>query len=167
MSDKGRFTGRQVTVIVVAIAIAATGTSVRLIGTNPHHTAAVSSTGSLSVSPGQPTGAFSSALNGGNKLIKKAPCGTKFAITTFSDTSDGSRDDVGLNLVVVGTKANGGVGDQLSVQVPADDTRSLSYVQPFILKPAALAKGNTCEYIDLYEDGGIDGEVSVVGYQIP
>lgn len=177
MSDRTRFTGRQVTVIVVAIAIAAigtpagvlaaTGTSVRLVGSNPHHPAAVSGTGALSVSVGQPAAAFSVTLGGGNKLIKQAPCGTKFAVTTFSDTSNGSADAVGLNLVVVGSTSNGGIGDQLSLRAPTEDTRSLSFVQPFIVTPAKLAKGNTCKHLDLYEDGGIDGEVSVVGYEIP
>jgi hypothetical protein len=185
MDEQRRFSGRHVTIIVVAIAVAAigapagvmaaTGTSVRLVdGSNPHHAAKVSR-GALSVAvaghPGVtnavPAGAFSFSTSAGNKLILKTGCRTSFAITSFSLETDGSATGAGLNLVTVGTHTNSGPGDVLSLNPGANELRQLTFPQPFVLKPSPAAKGSTCKNEQLFEDGGTGADFTVVGYRLP
>jgi hypothetical protein len=185
MDEQRRFTGRQVTIIVVALAVAAigapagvmaaTGTSVRLVDrTNPHHAAAVSKAGALSVAvtghPGVtnvlPAGSFSFSTSDGNKLILKTACKTTFAITSFAVETGSSASSAGLNLVTVGTHANSATGDILSLIPGANELRQLTFPQPFVLKPARAAAGSTCKSEELFEDGGSDAHVTVAGYRL-
>jgi hypothetical protein len=185
MDEQRRFTGRQVTIIVVALAVAAigapagvmaaTGTSVRLVDrTNPHHAAAVSKAGAVSVAvtghPGVtsvlPAGSFSFTTSDGNKLILKTACKTSFAITSLSLETVGSATGAALNLLTIGTHANSGPGDVLALNPGANELRQLTFPQPFVLKPAPAPAGSTCKSEELFEDGGAGAAYTVVGYRV-
>lgn len=185
MDEHRRFTGRQVTVIVVALAIAvigapagvmaATGTSFRLVdGKNPHHAAAVSKHGALSVAitghPGVtnaiPSGSFNISTEDGNKLIATTSCKTDFAISSFSLETFASPTGAGVDVVTVGTHGNSLTGDVISLDPGANEFRQLTFPQPFVIKPAKAPSGSTCTKEQLYEDGGTGATYTLVGYKI-
>jgi hypothetical protein len=185
MADQRRFTGRQLTIMVVAIAVAAiaapagvlaaTATSVRLVdGSNPHHAATVSKHGAVSVAVAGtpmtttvlPASAFSISTNTADKLLIKAPCGTKFAISSLTLDNAGAPAGAGINLVTIGAHGIASTGDELALQLGANQQQQLTFPQPFLLRPAALAKGNACKSEQLFEDGGAaTSTFIVVGYR--
>jgi len=182
MDDKRRLTGRQVTIIVVAIAVAAigapagvlaaSGTSVRLVDrSNSHHAAAVSKKGAVSVavkgtpavSSAIPAGAFTYSVSSANVSLDKTTCGTKFAITSVSMTANTSPDDAGLAAVSVGTSGNSSTGDLIAIRAPTNDTRELTFPQPLVLNSGK--PGGKCKNVQLFEDGGGNSTFTVVGYR--
>ena len=186
MNQQRRFSGGQVTTIVVALAVvavgtpatvfAATGTSVRLVdGSNSHRAASVSKSGAVkvavsgtsSVRTALPAEPFSVSTFDGNKLISTDPCGTKYAISSFSLTNLGGGSSAGVNPVTVGSTGDLS-GDVLALAPASGQSSELTFSQPLIVTPPSLPKGNVCKKIQLFEDGGGNGSVfTLVGYRIP
>jgi hypothetical protein len=189
MDQHRRFSGGQITVIIVAIAavavgtpatvLAATGTSVRIVDrSNAHHAVSVSKAGAMKValagtatvkSP-LPAKSIDATSETASQIFSTDPCGSKYAISSFSVTNTGGGTEGSLEVSATGSNGSTSLVEYhlaTYLEPSTGQTEELTFPQPLVVSSPKLPKGYSCEKVQLRDGGGgADNVDTVVGFRI-